>query len=200
MRSSLGWIGGGLIAAAALAAGMWLGSHQRSATAPPVAAALSSLRTQPFAQLDGEPVKLSQWQGQVVVVNFWATWCPPCREEIPGLVSAQTRWASKGVQVVGIAIDSPSNVQEYASNFKFNYPVLLVGAEGVDLVRGLGNPSGGLPFTVVLGRDGKVAASHLGLLRERDLDEILARITQDDRGKASKVGQIPPIATNFQLR
>jgi peroxiredoxin len=163
MRRALVWGAGGLLAVAALAGGVWLGSAQRQ-TAAPEARAAALLTERSFKDLQGADVTLSRWRGQVVVVNFWATWCPPCREEIPGLMDVQRRRGSQGVQIVGIAIDSAEKTREYAANIGINYPLMLGGMETIDLVRALGNKAGGLPFTVVLDRRGQVSATHLGLM------------------------------------
>jgi thiol-disulfide isomerase/thioredoxin len=173
MRKRLPWLLGMVVAAAALGAGFWIGATNRDA-ASPSSAAIANLQSRQFTDVNGAPATLAQWQGKIVVVNFWATWCPPCREEIPGLIRAQTKWADKGVQVVGIAIDSRSNVAEFAPKMGFNYPLLLGGAETVDALRALGNPGGGLPFTVILDRRGALLAKHLGLLTEDELDRLVA--------------------------
>ena len=123
--------------------------------------------------LGGQPRPLNAWQGQVLVINFWATWCAPCREEVPGLVRIQQAYGSKGVQIVGISVDSSAKVAEFSKEFEVNYPLVLGGLESIELLRQLGNSAGALPFTVVLDRNGKVASTHLGALQERDLVRIL---------------------------
>lgn len=169
----LGWILGLLIAAGALGAGLWLGSAQRSQTAP-TADAAATLTAMSFPTPDGGKQSLSQFHGQLLVVNFWATWCPPCREEIPGLIRIQTQFGPKGVQVVGIAIDSVEKTREYAAEIGINYALLMGGMETLDLVRSLGNKAGALPFTVIVDRRGKIAATHLGLMSEQQLAGAIA--------------------------
>lgn len=169
MRRALVWAAGALLAAAALGGGLWLGSAQRQ-SGPPEARAAAQLTERSFKDLQGADVSLSRWRGQVVVVNFWATWCPPCREEIPGLIDVQRRFGDKGVQIVGIAIDSADKTREYATNIGINYPLMVGGMETIDLVRALGNKAGGLPFTVILDRRGQVTGTHLGLMTVAQLE------------------------------
>jgi thiol-disulfide isomerase/thioredoxin len=169
MRSAAKWIAGVAVAVAALGAGVWFGSAQRQQAGPEPAAAAALLQ-RTFKDLQGGDQRLDQWRGKVVVVNFWATWCPPCREEIPGLIDVQRRLGPNGVQIVGIAIDSADNTREYASNIGINYPIVLGGMETIDLVRALGNKAGGLPFTVILNRQGKVAGTHLGLMTTAQIE------------------------------
>lgn len=160
------------VAALALAAGVYLRLEHR--TQPPDTAAVLALTQQPFKDYSGDAVTIERWKGKVLVVNFWASWCPPCREEIPGLVSVQKRFAANGVQVVGIAVDSPAKAREAAEQLGVNYPVLIAGMETIDLTRRLGNRVGALPFTVVLDRNGRLAKRHLGLLSEAELTAAVA--------------------------
>jgi thiol-disulfide isomerase/thioredoxin len=159
------------VAAVALAAGVYF-ALERAATAVDPAAVLALTRTA-LPDLAGTETSLGQWRGKVLVVNFWASWCPPCREEIPGLVRIQRRFAANGVQLVGIAIDSAAKSRQAAAELGINYPVLVAGFEAVDLTRKLGNPIGALPYTLVLDRKGTVIRTHLGILSEADLERIL---------------------------
>lgn len=121
----------------------------------------------------GNPRAFSVWRDQILVVNFWATWCEPCRDEVPTLLKVQSENAGKGVQMVGIAIDSAAKVQRFSEEFKITYPVLIGGAETMDLMRKLGNQAGGLPFTIIISRSGKVVATHLGRITEGQLVKAL---------------------------
>ena len=123
---------------------------------------------------DGRQQALSQWRGKVLVVNFWATWCAPCREEMPRFVAAQARDGAKGVQFVGIAVDDPGKVRIFAKEIGLNYPTLIGGYGAVELSRTLGNELSALPFTIVVDRGGRVADTHLGPLKAADLDRLLA--------------------------
>lgn len=126
-----------------------------------------------LADLKGQQQSLAQWRGKVLVVNFWATWCTPCREEIPMFVRLQDKYRGQGLQFVGIAIDQPDKVQAFADEFAVNYPLLMGGIEAVELSRQAGNRIGALPFTLVIDRGGKIAATQLGELREAKLDIMI---------------------------
>lgn len=127
--------------------------------------------TLPDAGASNQPLR--QWRGKLLVVNFWATWCPPCREEMPGFSRLNTKYASKGVQFVGIAIDNADKVQEYSIQTPTSYPLLVGGPELMNTMASLGNTAGGLPFTVIIGRDGTILQTRLGLWRESILETIL---------------------------
>lgn len=137
---------------------------------PGAAEALMAIR---LADLNGERQSLSQWRGKVLVVNFWATWCTPCREEIPMFVRAQDKYRAQGLQFIGIAIDQPDNVRAFSKEFSINYPLLIGGMEAVALSRLAGNRIGALPFTIVMDRKGKLAATQLGELKEARLDAVI---------------------------
>ncbi len=123
--------------------------------------------------LSGKPRRLSEWQGRALLVNFWATWCAPCREEIPLLAAALQKYGPGGVEIVGIAIDHADKIAEYSKTITIPYPVLYGVAEGLELMRLLGNASGGLPYTLVFDRNGALTHRKLGALNEADLDRIL---------------------------
>lgn len=132
-----------------------------------------------LVDLEGRPRRLSEWHGRILVCNFWATWCAPCREEIPLLMAAREKYAAAGVEIVGIAIDKAANVRDFSATFKISYPILLAEAEGIDLMRKLGNNTGGLPYTVVTDRRGNVAHRKLGAFHGSDLDEILGPLARN---------------------
>lgn len=124
--------------------------------------------------LANQPVKFAARRGQPMIVNFWARWCPPCRVEIPELVALQQR--KTGVEVIGINIESdPAPVRDFSRAYDINYPVLLTRESGIDLMRALGNSKAGLPFTIVLNREGKVVASRLGAMTREQLDVAVER-------------------------
>lgn len=167
-------------AAIALALGMAVGhlkSHPpESSEGSPEAAA--RLQTLTLNTPTGKPEPLAQWQGKIRVLNFWATWCPPCREEIPALSRTQTKLAGKGVQFLGIAVDSADNVrdfiQEAVRETPLTYPLLIASPEAIESLKALGNRQGGLPFTVILDRQGQIRYARLGGLDESKLERLLA--------------------------
>ena len=136
-----------------------------------------ALRSATLVDLAGQSRKLSEWRDRILVCNFWATWCAPCREEIPMLMAARAKYASSGVEVVGIAIDNAANVRQFSTTFQISYPILLAEASGLELMRKLGNSSGGLPYTVVADRQGHVVRRKLGAFKQGDLEAILAPFT-----------------------
>ena len=162
----------GAVALASAAAGLVLGPRLRQLS--PDRALLQTV----FTDLRGHPRRLEEWRGQAVVCNFWATWCAPCREEIPLLVAAREKFAAKGMEIVGIAIDNPMKVTEFAATFKISYPILQAEAQGLELMRRLGNDAGGLPYTVVADRQGKLAYRKLGALKQPELEATLSRLVQ----------------------
>jgi thiol-disulfide isomerase/thioredoxin len=126
--------------------------------------------------LDQRPQTIGDFRGKVVVVNFWATWCAPCREEIPLFVKLQRQYADRGLQFIGIAIDTLAKVKPFAAEFAMNFPVLIGGVEVIDLSRKLGNRAGVLPFTVVLGRDGRIKASSVGAAKAEKFEPLLTSL------------------------
>ena len=131
-----------------------------------------------FADLAGVRQPLSQWRGKVLVVNFWATWCPPCRQEIPGFIHLQQQYGAQGLQIVGIALDEKTAVQAYADKIGINYPVLLGDLEAVVLSHDSGNYTGGLPYTVVINQQGKLVAAGVGGLKEQELTNLVVPLLQ----------------------
>jgi thiol-disulfide isomerase/thioredoxin len=128
----------------------------------------------------GQMRSFAQWQGKIIILNFWATWCQPCREEIPGLIHLHEKRRDTGVVVVGLALDDRDKVEPYVRELGISYPILLAGWEATDLGKRMGNPTGGLPFTVVLDQKGKIVAHHLGLVSEAQLSAMLAKVKQQD--------------------
>jgi thiol-disulfide isomerase/thioredoxin len=126
-----------------------------------------------FIDMDGKRQAMAQWRGKVMVVNFWATWCPPCRTEIPEFVKMQEKYRQNGLIFVGIAIDQKDKVQSFADETGINYPSLLGDLEGVEISRKSGNRLGGLPFTLVIDRQGKIVATEVGELNRTKLEALV---------------------------
>lgn len=164
-----------VVALVALSGG-YLVSNALSNRTPAAASggAAAALLKAVMPDLNGAPQKLEQWKGKVIVVNFWATWCEPCREEIPALIDVQRRLGERGVQIVGIALDQPDKVKPYAAQMRINYPVLIGELDALELTRAAGNKVGGLPYTIILDRAGKVAGSQLGGITPSKLEGMVA--------------------------
>lgn len=162
----------GAVAVAAAAAGVGFNAWRLSGSGAGAGAAEAVMAAR-LADLQGQTQALSQWRGKVLVVNFWATWCAPCREEIPVFVSLQKKYREQGLQFIGIAIDRLDPVQAFVREFGINYPVLLGDMETVDLSREAGNRAGTLPFTLVFDRVGKIAATQIGGIKAAQLQAII---------------------------
>lgn len=124
-----------------------------------------------FEKPEGGVVALKSFSGKPLLLNFWATWCPPCVEELPMLNAFYREHAAKGWQVLGLAIDQPSAVRKFLARLPLEFPVGLAGLGGTDLGRSLGNLTGGLPFTVVLGAAGRVLHRKMGQVTPQDLQQ-----------------------------
>jgi len=162
----------GLAAVAALAGGLLVSTRLHEVN-PRTEAGGDRVLAAAFPDLNGQPQPLSQWRGKVLVVNFWATWCPPCRAEIPGFIELHRELAGQGVQFVGIAIDQGAKVNDFARELGVNYPLLLGEDSALELQRQLGDQGGVLPFTVVLDASGRLIARHVGGLSAKQLRSIL---------------------------
>lgn len=176
--------GGLLLAAFLVGAGFHLaGRIPPPPPAEPGAVAISpaALLATPFEDPAGQSQTLGAFAGKVVVLNFWATWCAPCREEMPGFVRLQSHWKAKGVQFVGVAQDDPAKVAAFGRELGVNYPLWVGEGQVMDVSRRLGNRLGVLPHTVILGPSGEVLESRIGLYREADLDGRLKLVTNKNR-------------------
>lgn len=165
-----------VVALAAAAAG-YLVSHMQQVF-PSDPAAAKQLLALTLPDPSGSAQSMRQWQGKILVVNFWATWCPPCREEMPGFSRLQSKLAGNGIQFVGIGIDSADKIKEFSKLTPVSYP-LLVGSPGLMAIMSqLGNNAGGLPYTVILGRDGHLEQTRLGEWQEADLEAFLGKLVK----------------------
>lgn len=126
-----------------------------------------------FQGLDGKPHRLSEWDGKLLLINFWATWCTPCLKEIPLLVKAQAEHGDHGLQIVGIAMDRPEPVKLFAERLRMNYPILVGDADVAAAMDALGDELGALPFSVLIGRDGRILRRESGDLSPEELQELL---------------------------
>ncbi len=173
-----------IVAGAALAAGMYM----RERLDPPAPAIITVKQTETdFAQGGRRPEfwlsdprgtrrGISEWDGKLVVMNFWATWCPPCLHEIPMFITLQERYAGRGVQFLGVAIDEAAKVREFAERVGLNYPTLHGQLDAIEVMGAYGNASGGLPFTVFIDPSGQIVARHPGVLDEETATALIERM------------------------
>jgi thiol-disulfide isomerase/thioredoxin len=178
-------VAGIAIVAAALAVGarQWLLNDNNHPAAVPQAQALDAaapasdavaqLMSASLQNVAGKTQTLARYKGRVLVVNFWASWCGPCVAEMPELVRLHDAYAAKGIQFVGIGVDSPQNVESFLKKVPVDYPILVSGFGGADLARSLGNKAGALPFTVVIDANGAVRSTKLGQVAPDELRKTL---------------------------
>lgn len=119
--------------------------------------------------LDGTPAPMNSYLGRPLLVNFWATWCPPCVEELPLLDAFYIENKSKSWQVLGIAVDRPEAVEQFLTQLPLSFPSVMAGPSGIALTQSLGNRQGGLPFSVLFGRNGRALKHRIGKLTTADL-------------------------------
>jgi thiol-disulfide isomerase/thioredoxin len=158
------------------AIGIYIGNRQTNPQ-PAKSSAVQQLTALSLTDSQGTLQKLSQWQGKFLLVNFWATWCAPCVQEMPELSELQKDLSKSNVQLIGLGIDSPSNIVEFAQKYQISYPLFAAGMEGTELSRQLGNQAAGLPFTVLISPDGNLLKSYLGRLNMVQLRDDIIKLT-----------------------
>jgi thiol-disulfide isomerase/thioredoxin len=170
-----------VVGAIAIAAGasLWLVSRPGGPATAPAQVSPSALFAATFADTAGAPGSLGRYQGKIVVLNFWATWCAPCRDEMPAFTRLQGRWAGRGVQFVGISNEEAGRVERFGHDLGINYPLWVGGDEVGELARRLGNRLGALPFTVLIDRQGNVLESRVGPYSEALLESRLSRMSSN---------------------
>jgi alkyl hydroperoxide reductase subunit AhpC len=131
--------------------------------------AIKAFFANPWQTPDGKSVDTKEWRGKVLVVNFWASWCPPCVEEMPTLDKLQAEFKTQNVLFVGIGIDSPSNIRQFLEKTPVSYPIVIGGLEGSNISKQMGNAQGALPYTVIINPQGKATNSKLGKISEEEL-------------------------------
>ena len=165
-----------IIVVIVLAGGLYEISRRGSGASKPVSSTGNPAPQFSLTGLDGKPVSLADYQGKVVLLDFWATWCVPCRAEIPHFVDFQNQYGGRGLQVVGISMDDDAKpVHEFYQQFKMNYPVAL----GTDKVATAYGGVLGLPITFLIGRDGRIAAKYVGETQMPVLEQKVKSLLQE---------------------
>jgi thiol-disulfide isomerase/thioredoxin len=173
------WIGVAFVAAGLLALGagmLWRQAGNEATSSRSTNADGATLFALALPDVAGKDQPMAQWKGKVLVVNFWATWCEPCREEMPRFMKLQEQYGGKGLQFVGIAIDQADKVQQFTTNMHLNYPSLIGGYGGIELSRSFGNAVGALPFTLVVDRAGRIVQTKLGPMKDEQLQPIIDQL------------------------
>jgi thiol-disulfide isomerase/thioredoxin len=159
-----------LFAVMALAAGVFLQqSHHDNVATEHVRLQLDFS----FPDSNGQLQSVSQWQGRILVINFWGTWCPPCLKEMPEFIQWQQAYQADNVQFVGIAIDDQQSVTNYLKTLPINYPILIAGDEGSRLSQQLGNIINAVPFTVIVNQAGQIVHRQPGELSRQQFLDVL---------------------------
>ncbi len=155
--------------------------HNAARTSTPVqanagkAVAAEAIYGLTLPDLAGTAQPMAQWAGRVLVVNYWATWCTPCRDEMPAFSRLHEKYAHRGLSFVGISLDEAEKIRTFIQTTPVSYPLLIAGPEVLQATADLGNGPQGLPFTVIFSRDGRIVASKLGRFAEADLEKLINR-------------------------
>ncbi len=165
---------------------------QAPATGPEEAPAAESATGAPvfpaftLPDIDGVDRNIEEWRGSHTLLNFWATWCAPCRREIPLLKEFQDEYGDKGIQVIGIAVDFPEQVVAYAEEAQFNYPILVGQEDAMAVAETSGIDFIGMPFTMILAADGELLNAHIGEIVDADLEHIINVLELLDSGEIDR--------------
>ncbi len=138
--------------------------------------------------VEGNARDFSEWSGKHRLLNFWATWCAPCRREIPLLKAFQEEHGDAGFQIIGIAVDFPEEVAKYAESAEFNYPILVGQEDAMAIAETSGVEFIGMPFTMIVAADGELLNSHMGEIHKEDLEHIVKVLTMLDNGEIDRDG------------
>ncbi|MBL1142036.1 MAG: TlpA family protein disulfide reductase [Proteobacteria bacterium] len=126
--------------------------------------------------VDGVQRNLSDWQGKVLAINFWATWCTPCREEIPAFVELQEQYSSYGLQFIGVALQEADEIRDFLNEFNVNYPALVGANDVMKAAKQLGNDIGALPYTVIVDRNGIISFTRRGPLSKTEAEIVIQEL------------------------
>lgn len=158
-----------LVAVIALAGGLFVQYSSNTAQVKLLSPAVEFS----LPDVTGKQHNISEWQGKIVIINFWATWCPPCLKEIPHFIKLQNQYNEQGIQFIGIAIEDKQTVEEYLNTIDINYPMLIGGDEAITLSQKLGNLVNAVPFSLILNRQGKIIHRQPGELSREKILEII---------------------------
>jgi thiol-disulfide isomerase/thioredoxin len=165
-------------AGAGFFAAQYWGRHEAAAPAETAAPEPQSMIAFELPDLDGKPRNIFEWRGKVVVLNFWATWCPPCREEIPMFLELQEQYGGQGLQLIGVAIDQADAVRDYRDTMLIDYPILLGERDAMGIMSQYGNLAGVLPYSVVIDRAGHIRDIKSGAYTRDELEPIVKPLLQ----------------------
>lgn len=148
---------------------------QRLSTAEPIEVIMPALEFS-LPDLNGKQRSITEWQGKIRIINFWATWCPPCLKEIPEFIKLQNQFDDKGIQFIGIAIEDKQAVEEYLNTININYPILIGGDEAINLSHQLGNIVNAVPFSLIINKQGQIIHRQPGELSKEKILEVISPI------------------------
>lgn len=134
-----------------------------------------------LADLEGKLRNINEWDGKVILLNFWATWCPPCRDEIPAFIELQEKYGPSGFQVIGIAIDQPDLVEEYSDSMGVNYPLLVGEDDAIDIGTEYGNRLGVLPYSVIINHEGMIRFIKKGEVTREEVEEMIKPLLKEKK-------------------
>ncbi len=168
------------VALTGLAAGytmnLWLENRQITAKTPETTVTATTKEVRPAFALKDVNDKLrhiKEWDGQVIMINFWATWCPPCRREMPAFIKLYEKYKDRGFTIIGVALDEKQAVIDFIDPMGVEYPVLIGDEEGIPLTRRYGNRLGVLPYTVFIDRQGRIIARHRNELKYEEAEKLI---------------------------
>lgn len=151
-------------------------AYQKFQAKPPADGAVQKFFALSLKDSQAKPQALRQWESKFIVLNFWATWCKPCVQEMPELEALQKEFQSHNVKLLGLGIDTPSNVADFAQKHHITYPLFAAGLEGTDIASAMGNAVGGLPFTVLITPEGRIVKTYSGRLKMQELKNDIRRL------------------------
>lgn len=159
-----------LVAVLALGGGIAVRTFNAGTKPAPVASQLPEFT---LPDLTGQPHAISEWHGKIRIINFWATWCPPCLKEIPEFIKLQNQYGPQGLQFIGIAIDDEFAIEDFIKTTPINYPNLIGQEQGISLAEQLGNQAGAIPFSVIVDGQGQIIHRQQGELSSKQILDVV---------------------------